>query len=97
MHGAKREMHTTGFWWGDLLERDHLEDLGVDEGMLLKWILKNSMGELGLDSSGLGYGKCRPFVNTVRNVTINKTRGISCLEEELLASYEEFSSIELHI
>ena len=23
-------MHT-GFWWGDLSERDHLEDLGVDE------------------------------------------------------------------
>jgi len=21
----------TGFWWGDLSERDHLEDLGVDE------------------------------------------------------------------
>jgi len=25
-----REVHT-GFWWGDLSERDHLEDLGVDE------------------------------------------------------------------
>ena len=25
-----REVYT-GFWWGDLSERDHLEDLGVDE------------------------------------------------------------------
>jgi hypothetical protein len=25
------EVHT-GFWWGDLRERDHLEDLGVDAG-----------------------------------------------------------------
>ena len=25
------EVHT-GFWWGNLRERDHLEDLGVDAG-----------------------------------------------------------------
>jgi hypothetical protein len=24
-----RKLHT-GFWWGDLNERDHLEDLGMD-------------------------------------------------------------------
>ena len=28
-----------GFWWGDLMERGHLEDLGVD-GRILKWIFK---------------------------------------------------------
>jgi hypothetical protein len=33
------EMHT-GFWLGDLRERDHLEDLGVGERILLKWIFK---------------------------------------------------------
>jgi hypothetical protein len=27
-------------WWGDLTERDHLEDLGVDERIILKWIFK---------------------------------------------------------
>jgi hypothetical protein len=30
----------TGFWLGDLRERDHLEDLVVDERILLKWIFK---------------------------------------------------------
>jgi len=26
----------TGFWWGNLRERDHLEDLGVD-GRRMRW------------------------------------------------------------
>jgi hypothetical protein len=35
----KGEVHT-GFWWGDLRERDHLEDLGLDGRITLKWIFK---------------------------------------------------------
>jgi len=27
----------TEFWWGDLRERDHLLDLGVDGRTILKW------------------------------------------------------------
>jgi hypothetical protein len=30
----------TGFWWGDLRERDRLEDLGVDGGIILKLIFR---------------------------------------------------------
>jgi hypothetical protein len=39
-----REVHT-GFWWGDLMERNNLEHLGVDERILLKRILKKWDGE----------------------------------------------------
>jgi len=32
-------MHTR-FWWGDLRERDCLEDIGIDWRIILKWIFK---------------------------------------------------------
>jgi hypothetical protein len=38
----------TGFWWGDLREGDHLEDLSVDR-IILKWIFKKWDGEAWMD------------------------------------------------
>jgi len=29
-----------GFWWGNVRERDHLEDLGVDGRIILSWIFR---------------------------------------------------------
>jgi hypothetical protein len=36
---GEEEVHT-GFWWRDLMEGDHLEDLGVDGMIILKCIFK---------------------------------------------------------
>ena len=30
----------TGFWWGNLKERDHKGDPGVDESIILRWIFR---------------------------------------------------------
>jgi len=30
----------TGFWWGDLRQRDYLEDLDIYKMIILKWIFK---------------------------------------------------------
>jgi len=37
------EFHV-GFLWGNLKERVHLEDLGIDENIILKLILSMSVG-----------------------------------------------------
>jgi hypothetical protein len=39
----------TGFWWGNLRERDHLEHPGVDGRITLRWIFSKCNGGHGLD------------------------------------------------
>jgi hypothetical protein len=47
-------MHTE-FWWRNLREGDHLEDPGVDGGIILKWIAKGH----GLEFFGSAKGKVK--------------------------------------
>jgi len=30
----------TGFWWGNLKKRDHLENAGVGGRIILRWIIR---------------------------------------------------------
>jgi hypothetical protein len=38
-----REVYT-GFCWGEIMEGDHLEDLGVDGWIILRWIFRKWIG-----------------------------------------------------
>jgi hypothetical protein len=52
-----------GFWWGNLRERDHLEDPGVDWRIILSWIFRNWNVGVWTGSSwlriGTGGGTCK--------------------------------------
>jgi hypothetical protein len=55
----EREDVCTGFWWGNLREIVYLEDPGVDERIILRWIFKtwNGVGAwIGLNWIRIGIG-----------------------------------------
>ena len=61
----------TGFWWGNLKERDHWGDPDIDGRIILKWIFRKWKGFVG---TGWIW---RALVSTVRNLRVPKMRGIS--------------------
>jgi hypothetical protein len=61
------ERHT-GFCWGNLKERDHLEDRRADGRIILKLILLNRNGGMDCINLAQDRGKWRTVVNTVMNV-----------------------------
>jgi hypothetical protein len=58
----------TGFWWGNLRERDRLVDAGVDGRIILRWIFK----KWGMDCIELAQDrdKWRTLVNAVMNLRV---------------------------
>jgi len=51
---GRGEVHT-GFWWGKLRKRDHLEDPGIGGRIILRLIFRKwNRGRHGLDYSGSG-------------------------------------------
>jgi len=59
-----------GLWWGNLRERDHLADLGIDARIMLKWVLRGGVGGLNWnDVAQYRYG-WQTDVNTVMNLLV---------------------------
>jgi len=51
----------TGFWWGNLRERDHLGDPDIDVRIILRWIFRKWDEEVWTGSSWLRIGTGRHF------------------------------------
>jgi len=49
-----QEKHNADLQWGNLKERDHLEDQGVGMRIMLKWILNRMGGQWNIFGSGQG-------------------------------------------
>jgi hypothetical protein len=45
---GRGEVHA-GFWWGNLRDRDHLEDPVIDQRIISEYILKNGISSYGWD------------------------------------------------
>jgi hypothetical protein len=70
--GGGRGKEYTGFWWGNLRERDHLEYPCVDGRILLKWICMKWDGEGGMDLIDLVQARDRwwTLVNVAKNLRV---------------------------
>ena len=44
----------TEFWWGNVMDRDHLGDPDVDGRIILRWIFREWNVGYELDSAGSG-------------------------------------------
>jgi hypothetical protein len=61
----------TGFWWGNLREKDHLEDPGLEGRIILRWIF-GKWDVRGMDWIDVAQdrNRCRALVNSVMNLRI---------------------------
>jgi hypothetical protein len=54
-YGGRDEAYT-GFWWGNLSERDHLGYPGIDGRIILRWIFRKQNVGIWTGSSWLRIG-----------------------------------------
>ena len=60
----------TGFWWGYLRERYHLEDPGVDGRIIFKWIFEKWEGDMDWIDLAQNRGRWRAPVKAVMNLRV---------------------------
>jgi len=65
----------TGFLWGNLMEREHLENLGVDGRIILKFIFKIWDGRHDWIDVAQDMGKRQTPDNAVKKLWVLQTVG----------------------
>jgi len=66
----------TGFWWGNLRERDHFEDASVDGRIILRWLFRKLDVGAWTGSSWLKIGTGGgAFVNALMNLRVPQNTG----------------------
>jgi hypothetical protein len=62
----------TGFWWGNLRERDHLEYLCIHRRIILRWAFRKWVVGGGMDRLDLAQDRdvWRALVNAVMNLRV---------------------------
>jgi len=57
-------------WWGNLRERDHLENPGLDGRIIIRWIFKCGCGGWDWIELAQDRDRWRALVNVVMNLRI---------------------------
>jgi len=60
----------TGFWWGNLRERDHVEDPAVDGRIILRWIFRKMDGGMNWIDLAQDRDRWRAPVNAAMNLRV---------------------------
>ena len=59
-----------GFWWGNLRERDHLEDTGLNGKLILSWICRKWDWASEWIDLAQGRYRWRVLVNVVMSLRV---------------------------
>ena len=65
----------TGFWWGNLGERDNLEDPSLDGWIILRWIFREWDGGMHWLYLAQNRDRWRELVNAVMNLLVLQNAG----------------------
>ena len=60
----------TGFWWGNMRERDHLQDTGIDGRIVLRCIFRKWDGGMDWIDMAQVSDRRRALVTAVMNLRV---------------------------